>query len=498
MSHSIMLQRFGWIARWALFAAAIGLLLFTWNNAGYLPSGVISLAGMQPLTLSSDGRRLIAGTKEVPVDGLHSTAIIGPIHFINLPEGSEIETPLPLEPTKERFGTTISDAKLSPDGRRLLVIRTSIGMSSHEQYVVSLLDLETRALMMEQTIPFHRRSDEKPSVEFSPDGRLLAWVTTQEEKRAVVVFDLQEQKERYRLLLSLHPVFSPDGTLLATRQEFIGREYRFLERLQLWDSETGNAIQDVELCGRNPGWDATPRFSSDGKYVAVGVSVDGPEWIQVIETASGKTCLQSQGWSPKFLSGNALLGMRESTRPMQARPEMKVLEAVVWSSDRWKEKRTFPYDLGGSGFGPILPEPWVTENGQGIALLYDTDSEDWKGSTKSTGANFFGLSRALNLNLPRGLGLDIIDHSTGVTQTVHLDGSNASYSFRSFPLPRAGKILLPQAGEVAEVWDIPPQRTYASVKFMAGVFAAIGLLWYSIAAALRGVERRRSERVLSE
>ena len=501
MSRSTILHWFPWIARFAIFAAAIGLLLFSWNNAGYRSSGLISFAGMQPLTLSSDGRLLIAGTKEVPAEGLHSTAIIGPIHFINLPEGSETESPMPLEPSKGRFGTTISDAKLSPDGRLLLVIRTSVGMFMHEQYVITLLDRETRAIVMEQTIPFHRRSDEKPSVEFSPNGSLLAWVMTQEEKRAVVVFDLQEQKERYRLPLSLLPVFSPDGKLLATRQEFIGRGYGFLERLQLWNSETGKAIQDVELCGRDAGWDATPRFSTDGKYVAVGVSVDGPQWIQVIEVASGKTSLQTKGWSPQFLSGNALSGIRESTRPMQARPEMKVQEVVVWNPDRWNEKGTFPYDLGGSGFGPILLEPWVTENGQAIALLYDTDSDDWKGSTKSTSKNYFGWWKAFDLNFPRGLGLDIIDHTTGETQTYHLDGSSKFYSsgstHRLFPLPRTGKILLPKEGEMAEVWDVPPHRTYASVKWMAWVLAAIGLMWYLVAATWRGVEKLQRARVES-
>jgi WD40 repeat protein len=354
------------------------------------------------------------------------------------------------------------------------------------------LDLEARAQIMEQRIPFDRPADEIPSVEFSPDGRLLACVTTQEARRAVVIFDRLQQKERYRLPLSLHPVFSPDGKLLATRQEDIGREYTYIDRLQLWDSETGNAIQDVELKQTSIGWRATPRFSSDGKYVAVGVQYQGDGWIQVIETASGKTSFWTKGWSPQFLSGNALLGIRESTRPLNASPREKVQELVVWSSDRWKEKRTFPYDLGLGLSGPLSPEPWVTENGHAIALLYDTGG--WSGSTKSSITSFLGLWRALDLNLPRGLGLDIIDHRTGVTQTYHLDPPSL-YPYRPFRLPRVGKLLIPKEGEVAEVWDLPPQRTYASVKWMAGVLAAIGLLWYTVAATWRGVAKLRRARV---
>ncbi|MCU0720013.1 MAG: hypothetical protein MUC83_09950 [Pirellula sp.] len=78
-----------------------------------------------------------------------------------------------------------------------------------------------------------------------------------------------------------------------------------------------------------------------------------------------------------------------------------------------------------------------------------------------------------------------------MTQTYHLDRPSL-YPYRPFRLPRVGKLLLPKEGwQVAEVWDVPPQRTYASVKWMAGVLAAIGLLWYTVAATWRDVARRR-------
>jgi hypothetical protein len=261
------------------------------------------------------------------------------------------------------------------------------------------------------------------------------------------------------------------------------------DEFQLADTTTGALVHALR-CGSRI-WN-TPNFSPDGKFVAVDGNYSYGV-IQVFDTASGQKRFQADGWSPQFLPGDSLLGLRTPDRP----------EIAVWSSDGRTQMRVFPYDLGASPLsGSVYPHPWPTGRPNQFGLIYDTADGWWTGSSKSSGMSSSGLGRSLRLNIPRGLGLDVVDSVAGKTKTYHLDGSVTG---RWYPFPKAGKILIPkpgvtvnpvkpmlfrQFGETVAVWDIPPRRTYVGVWAMAGIMAAIGILGYALGLVVRCVARR--------
>ena len=217
--------------------------------------------------------------------------------------------------------------------------------------------------------------------------------------------------------------------------------------------------------------------------------------IRVFDTASGKQCFQeSKSCWPQFLPGGLLLGVKNSG-PAKVEPAYFFIpEIVVWSPDGWTEKRGFIYDLGASPLsGTVMPNPMPIGRENQFALIYTTGGGWWTGSSMASKIAGTGLGRALGLNIPRGLGLDVVDASTGATKTYHLDGSAVWH-----PYPQAGKILIPQSNDAVAVWSIPPRRTYRAVLLMAGFLVAVAVLGYFLLFVVRRVIRRHRGRPQTE
>lgn len=465
----------------SLFALIVMLLAIAWHFAGYEPTAVISLSGIYPLAMKTNGEILIAGTQRAG-HNLLSPHVVGPVRFLDPTTGNDKQPPLTLGATEKEW-VTISSALLSGDEKRLVVVRTQIYLATQERYFVTVFDLPTREILLEKTIPFDAGSHEVSVAQLSPNGRLLALRTSKDKEsknRAILVWDLETGKERFQLPgRNASFQFSPDGKMLVTR------EMEIPERFHLSDTNTGDLVHEMKVTANILGFSVfktQPTFSPDSKFVAVD---NHAGFIHVFETASGKPCFDTEGWSPQFLPGGWLLGVRNSGASTRIDPRVKVPEIVVWSSDSWTERRAFPYDFGVSILsGTVLPHPWPTGRGNQFGLIYETTS-GWTGSTKWSGTYGSGLRRSLRLNVPRGLGLDLVDPATGTTRTYHLDDS-----WRWFPFPQAGKLLVPNSDNTAGVWAVPPRQSYRAVAAMVAGLAAMGILWYALRSIVRLVARR--------
>ena len=431
---------------------------------------MISLSGVYPLAVTSDGDTLIVGTRGDWGNG-------GPIRFLDLATGKDTQAPLALKERKKweewQFGfghsaTTISDAKLSDDGQRLVVVETELGEAnmSPGNYFITVFDLATRAVILEKDIPWAYETFDNPVVQLSHDGRLLACTSThwaaQDMQRSIIVWDLNERKEHIRLperSRSASFQFSPDGKLLA----WFGRS-----GFQLSDTATGALVRPIPF-----GKDSicVPAFSPDGRLVAVDDWWGGE--IRVFDAATGNQCAQVKGVYPQFLPGGTLIGVRGSS------------EIVAWSSDGWSERRTFPCDLaetiGESIPGRMRTVMWPTGRPNEFAVNYITRSGSWKR---------WGQMRigAAGPYVPSGVCLDVIDAATGSTSSYDL-GAYKGYG-RWFPFPQAGKVLIPQSDDAVAVWSIPPRRSYRAVWLMAGFLPVIAVLGYALIFVIRRAVRR--------
>ncbi|MGP0064307.1 MAG: WD40 repeat domain-containing protein [Isosphaeraceae bacterium] len=484
MTTSKRAGRWRWAALSAYLALTMILLAITWHFAGYKPDGVLSISDANPLTIRSDGTTLIVGTVGMRPDATFPPYSVGSIRLLDLRTGSEVHPSLPLDETGRILGAQTSD-----NDQRLVVV----GEKEPRSYFVKIFDLSARAVILEKTVRFNVRDDEERIVKLSRDGRLLAWVTAEDEvQRAVVVWDLEASKERFQLpgrIASFQ--YSPDGKLLATREQAVP------EQFQLFDTTTGDLVHSIRLAANGSGgsgfslFKTPPTFSPDGRFVAVHAWF--VQLIQVFDTASGKLCFQTNGRTPQFLPGGSLLGIRNRGGRDRGGKAIEAPEIVVWSPSGWIEMRAFRYDLGVDIGGRVEPHPWPIGRANQFGLIYRTSLGGSWGSTKSSDIADSGLGRALGLNIPRGIGLDVVDGDTGNTRTYHLDGPAVARSPYPF-LQTANKILIPRSFETVEVWDIPPRRSYAAVWGMAGMMTVIGLLGYASGIVVRRVARRYRSR----
>ncbi len=329
------------------------------------------------------------------------------------------------EPWQAGFGhsaTTISYAKLSDDRQRLVVVETGLGEGNGScgNYFITVFDLATRAVILEKDIAWAYEPFDNPVVQLSHDGRLLACTSTHwtaQDSRSIIVWDLNERKERFRLperCRSASFQFSPDGKLLAWFSWGGGQ-------LQLSDTSTGTLVQSIPFAKDSI---CVPAFSADGRFVAVDDWWGGE--IRVFDTATGNQCAQVKGAYPQFLPGGELIGVRGS-------------EIVAWSSDGWSERRAFPCDLDETIGEPIPGRMrtvmWPTGRPNEFAVNYITRSGSWKrwGQIEKTAAGLY---------VPPGVCLDVIDAATGSTSSYDLGAYNEQ---RCFSFPQAGKILMPGA-----------------------------------------------------
>lgn len=177
----------------AYLVSAVMLLSIAFYLAGFEPTNALSGSKVYPLDVTADGLTLIAGSP------IGDSRVVGPIRFLDLADGNDRSPPLALEARDEVV--TISTAKLSDDNQRLLIVETRLGLSL-ERFFLTVFDLPSRRVLLEKTIPFDGMSGETDLAQFSRDGRLLAWATTQNQglgrrpRQDTVVWDLGSGSEQ--------------------------------------------------------------------------------------------------------------------------------------------------------------------------------------------------------------------------------------------------------------------------------------------------------------
>ena len=487
---------------------AVSVFTTACHFSGYAPDCVIPLSGNCPLALMKDGRTLIVGSPGNPQGWGFKGHVVGPIRFLDLANGNEIGPPLEIQdfwaaalaPPYKRDpweAATISSASLSDDQRRLAVW-CDWGDRFNSQ--VTVFDLSTHSVLFEKAIANPERNNFDPlTYQLSGDGALLAWAnprsfkfengeviwsTDKDTDGSIVVWDLDENNERFRVRdreRSAGFQFSPDSKLLVASS--VDSPDRCA--VQLIDSATGNLLRSVD-CPRGA-VNGPPVFSPDGRFVALNCMTG--EGSRVIDVSSGRQCLHFKGCSPQFLP-DLLLGVTDSHLPVTLGPNLYIPAISVWSCGDWSEKRSLVYSLGNSPLtGTIIPNYLPLSRGNKFAVLYGTEDGWWTGSSMASRLPLSAgrFLRKLGFNAPGGLGMDVIDATTGVKTTYHLD---CEYSYYTYP--QAGKIVCPRSDGTAAVWSIPPPRSFRAIAITAGglaVIAVLSRLW-------RILMRRRIQRCL--
>jgi serine/threonine protein kinase/WD40 repeat protein len=200
---------------------------------------------------SADGSRLAVaaydGDQDVTVWDVARGQVIG-----TLPAGT--------------YGTNGGVIQLSPDGRRLAVVRFGGVVTKPGAKAFSYFDVETGKLLVE---------GDTNNLCFSPDGRQVA---VNERDNKVVILDATTGKQRHTLAeAGLFVAFSPDSSRLATTRK-------------VWDTATGKPV-----CA----WDlnvwASGVFSPDGRRLATRGNEFGRNQVEIWDAQSGHQMFTLRG-----------------------------------------------------------------------------------------------------------------------------------------------------------------------------------------------------------
>jgi WD40 repeat protein len=153
-------------------------------------------------------------------------------------------------------------AAFSPDSETLLT--NSVNDKGEG---IALLFLDAGSGKVRRSIPIERKHSKVLYPAFSPDGKRVAcglqeateknWLTLWDVVSGREIVSFEGEKKGY----FDHPVFSPDGRMLAVTQ-VVNKQ-----KLYLIDTVKEKLVRIVPLLGQN--WIRQPVFSPDGKWVAL-------------------------------------------------------------------------------------------------------------------------------------------------------------------------------------------------------------------------------------
>jgi WD40 repeat protein/tRNA A-37 threonylcarbamoyl transferase component Bud32 len=171
-----------------------------------------------------------------------------------------------------RTGYDGHPGRLSPDGRLIAVGLKERGFQ--------LWDART---LKPSGAPLLGTEGEVKSLDFSPDGRMLAAAT----ETMLTLWDVGSRSRLYEPLWAGYPSvvlavgFSPDGGTVATASSDLG--------LRFWDTATGDG-----RAGPGFGGASDVAFGADGALIA---SIQGDEYAEVWDVATGRSIARFDGSS---------------------------------------------------------------------------------------------------------------------------------------------------------------------------------------------------------
>ena len=192
----------------------------------------------------------------------------------------------------------ISEAKLSPDGKRAVYVVTHVDAEKEEEYAALwLLSLDSG-----ESRPLTNRLGRDQSPEWSPDGKKIAFISDRNEKMQIYIIPLDggeaSQLTELEQGVSGGVAWSPDGLWIAfmagQQAPAIDPEkpYRVTRALYQFDGMglVDNAIQDIYITSSLGG--DPKRLTSDGCMNT------GPKW-----SPDGKQILFSKSFAPESTIG---------------------------------------------------------------------------------------------------------------------------------------------------------------------------------------------------
>lgn len=170
----------------------------------------------------------------------------------------------------------------SPDGRLLAYIAVSHDASAVSVNVIDPFDGTTRAIFTDT-----RQIPSGGSVDWSPDGTRLAFTALQEERYVVYIADLsagRTQQITASVANAFAPTWSADGTMLAFSWSPAANSEIFAVSLPGLDRPISSDTALKRLTAL-PTLETTPAWSPDGRFIAFTSDRDDNSEIYVLDTA---------------------------------------------------------------------------------------------------------------------------------------------------------------------------------------------------------------------